>query len=126
MPVFFILIAMLVCMTTMTRMVDEERTQIGVLKALGARMKDITRLYDAETCILGVFSGTLGVIIAWLCSFPINQVLLNLTDLKNVAQLQPLHAIILVVISTLLTMMGGHIPARMASKKDAVEALRSE
>lgn len=115
----------MICIITYTSVLERTK-EIGVLKALGARKKDITRVFDAETCILGVFSGTLGVIIAWLCSFPINQVLLNLTDLKNVAQLQPLHAIILVVISTLLTMMGGHIPARMASKKDAVEALRSE
>ena len=115
----------MICIITYTSVLERTK-EIGVLKALGAGKKDITRVFDAETCFLGVFSGTLGVIIAWLCSFPINQVLLNLTDLKNVAQLQPLHAIILVVISTLLTMMGGHIPARMASKKDAVEALRSE
>lgn len=104
-----------------------ERTkEIGVLKALGARKKDITRVFDAETAILGVFSGTLGVVIAYLATFPINRVIYNLTELKNVAQLDPIHAVILVIVSTVLTMLGGHIPARMAAKKDAAIALRAE
>ena len=104
-----------------------ERTkEIGILKALGARKKDITRVFDAETCILGIFSGVLGIAIAFACTFPINIIIDNVAELKNVAQLQLSHAIILVVVSTLLTMLGGHLPARMASRKDAVEALRSE
>lgn len=99
-----------------------ERTkEIGVLKALGARKKDVTRVFDAETAILGVASGTLGVVLAYLATFPINSVLLNLTDLENVAQLDPMHALILVIVSTVLTMIGGHIPARMAAKKDAAD-----
>ncbi|MCH4009805.1 ABC transporter ATP-binding protein/permease [Companilactobacillus sp.] len=104
-----------------------ERTkEIGILKALGARKKDITRVFDAETTILGVSSGLLGVIIAWLATFPINMLLKSMTDLSNVAQLNPVHAIILIIISTVLTVLGGHIPARMAAKKDAATALRSE
>ena len=104
-----------------------ERTkEIGVLKALGARKKDITRVFDAETFILGVFSGVLGIFIAYLLTFPINTVIYNLTDLSNVAQLDPKAAIILIIVSTILTLLGGHIPARMAAKKDAAIALRSE
>ncbi|NLK73691.1 MAG: ABC transporter ATP-binding protein/permease [Clostridiales bacterium] len=104
-----------------------ERTkEIGILKALGARKKDISRVFDAETFILGVFSGSLGIIIAWLLTLPINKVILNLTGLENVATLKISHAVILIVISTILTMLGGHIPAKMAARKDAVEALRSE
>ncbi|RMC47386.1 ABC transporter ATP-binding protein/permease [Lactobacillus sp. ESL0228] len=104
-----------------------ERTkEIGILKALGARKKDITRVFDAETFILGVFSGILGIIIAWLLIFPINSILYSITDLSNVAQLNPLHALILIIISTILTMIGGHLPARMAARKDAAIALRSE
>ena len=104
-----------------------ERTkEIGILKALGARKKDITRVFDAETFILGVFSGVLGVVVAWLLVFPINSLLYSITDLANVAQLNPVHALILVIISTVLTMLGGHLPARMAAKKDAAIALRSE
>ena len=104
-----------------------ERTkEIGILKALGARKKDITRVFDAETFILGIFSGVLGVVIAQLLIFPINSILYSMTDLANVAQLNPVHALILIVISTILTMVGGHLPARMAAKKDAAIALRSE
>ncbi len=104
-----------------------ERTkEIGILKALGARKKDITRVFDAETFILGIFSGVLGIVIAELLVFPINNVLYSITNLSNVAQLNPIHALILILISTILTMIGGHLPARMAAKKDAAIALRSE
>ncbi|MGX7023814.1 ABC transporter ATP-binding protein/permease [Vagococcus hydrophili] len=104
-----------------------ERTkEIGVLKALGARKKDITRVFDAETCILGIASGALGVGIAFLATFPINSILYSMTDLKNVAQLNPIHALVLVVVSTILTMIGGHIPAKIAAKKDAAIALRAD
>jgi len=104
----------------------ERTTEIGVLRALGARKKDITRVFDAETFILGVFSGLLGISIAWILTVPINTILYNLTELNGVANLQVQHAALLVVISTVLTVLGGHIPAKMASKKDPVEALRSE
>ena len=104
-----------------------ERTkEIGVLRALGARKKDITRVFNAETFIIGTASGLLGILIAGLLTLPVNQILLKLTDLKNIAQLNPMHAILLVVISVTLTMLGGFIPAKMAAKKDPVVALRSE
>ena len=93
---------------------------------MGARKKDITRVFDAETTILGLGSGILGIVIAWLLTFPANAILYNLTNLTHVAQLNPLHAVILVIISTILTVLGGHIPARMAAKKNAAIALRSE
>ena len=104
-----------------------ERTkEIGILKALGARKRDITRVFDAETFILGVFSGVLGVFIGYLLTFPINSIIYSLTDLSNVAQLNPFSALLLIIISTVLTLIGGHLPARMAAKKDAAIALRSE
>jgi putative ABC transport system permease protein len=104
-----------------------ERTkEIGVLRALGARKKDITRVFNAETFIIGTFSGLLGILIAQLLTLPVNQILLRITDLENVAQLNPLHAILLVILSVTLTMLGGFIPAKMAAKKDPVVALRSE
>ncbi len=112
----------MICIITYTSVLERTK-EIGVLRALGARKKDITRVFDAETCILGVFSGTLGVLIAWLGTFPINSIIENMTD---VATLQIGHAVLLVAISTILTMLGGHIPAKMASRKDAVVALRSE
>ncbi len=115
----------MICIITYTSVLERTK-EIGILRALGARKKDITRVFDAETCILGVFSGVLGVIISGLLTIPINSFLLDMTELENVATLKPEHAILLVVISTILTILGGHIPAKMASKKDAVEALRSE
>jgi putative ABC transport system permease protein len=121
------LIVSLIMISIITYTSVLERTkEIGVLRSLGARKKDITRVFDAETCILGVFSGVLGVAIAWLATFPINRILYNLTSLQGVSHLQLRHAVLLVVVSTVLTVLGGHIPALMASKKDAVEALRSE
>ena len=104
-----------------------ERTkEIGILRALGARKKDITRVFNAETFIIGLSSGILGILIARLLIFPINMVLYDLTELENVARLNPLHALILIIVSMTLTLIGGLIPARIASKKDPVEALRTE
>ncbi len=104
-----------------------ERTkEIGILRALGARRKDIKRVFNAETFIIGIFSGLLGVIIARLLVIPTNIIIENASELSNVAKLSPIHAIILIVISVTLTIIGGLIPASMASKKDPVEALRTE
>ncbi len=104
-----------------------ERTkEIGILRALGARKKDITRVFNAETFIIGITSGLIGIIIAVMLTIPINSILYELTELKNVAQLNPLHALVLIVVSMTLTMIGGLIPAHIASKKDPVEALRTE
>lgn len=106
--------------------VMERTKEIGVLRALGARKKDITRVFNAETFIIGTCSGLLGIGIAYLLTIPVNAVLLKMTELSNVAQLNPVHALLLVVISVALTMLGGFIPAKMAAKKDPVTALRSE
>lgn len=104
-----------------------ERTkEIGILRALGARKKDITRVFNAETFIIGITSGLIGILIAYLLTIPINMILFDLTSLENVAKLNPVHALILVLISVMLTLIGGLIPAHIASKKDPVEALRSE
>lgn len=104
-----------------------ERTkEIGILRALGARGKDITRVFNAETMIIGFCSGVLGLLIAYLLTFPANRVIENLTGLAGVAKLNPIHAIILLIISITLTVLSGFIPAKMASKKDPVVALRTE
>ena len=104
-----------------------ERTkEIGILRALGARGKDITRVFNAETMIIGFCSGVLGLLIAYLLTFPANRVIENLTGLAGVAKLNPIHALILLIISITLTVLSGFIPAKMASKKDPVVALRTE
>ncbi|MDF2590401.1 MAG: sulfate transporter ATP-binding protein [Anaerocolumna sp.] len=104
-----------------------ERTkEIGVLRALGARKKDITRVFNAETFIIGTCSGVLGITIARLLLFPTNRIIEKAADLPNVAKMNPVHAVILVIISVTLTVLGGWLPAKMAAKKDPVEALRAE
>ena len=104
-----------------------ERTkEIGILRAIGARRKDITRVFNAETFIIGLCSGLIGIIITYILLIPTNIILENITDLTNVARLNPIHAIILIIISLVLTLIGGFIPATIASKKDPVIALRTE
>ena len=104
-----------------------ERTkEIGILRSLGARKKDIKRVFNAETFIIGLCSGLLGILISRLLIIPANSIIQNLTELKNVAKLNPVHAIILIMISVLLTVIGGFIPAKIAAKKDPVDALRTE
>lgn len=104
-----------------------ERTrEIGILRALGARAKDIKRVFNAETFIIGLVSGVIGVGITYLLNIPINMIIENLSGLSNVAKLNIIHAIMLVIISISLTVVGGAIPSKLASKKDPVIALRTE
>lgn len=104
-----------------------ERTkEIGVLRALGARKKDIARVFNAETVLIGLSSGLLGILIARILIFPANAVIENLSGLANVAKMNPVHALVLILISILLTLIGGYIPAKIASRKDPVDSLRTE
>lgn len=104
-----------------------ERTrEIGILRALGARAKDIKRVFNAETFLIGLVAGLIGIGIAYALTFPVNLIIENLSGLPNVAKLNMIHAITLVMISVGLTVIGGYIPARYASKKDPVVALRTE
>ena len=105
-----------------------ERTkEIGILRAVGASKRDVSRVFNAETLIVGLCAGLLGILVSVLATFPINAVIHSLTDLEDLnAVLPPVGAVILVVISVLLTVFAGLIPSRGAAKKDPVEALRSE
>ena len=104
-----------------------ERTkEIGILRAIGASKKDISRVFNAETLIVGFVSGALGIGSTILLTLPINAIISHLTSLPEVAKLPVDGAIILVVISMVLTLISGLIPSRIASKKDPVEALRTE
>ncbi len=104
-----------------------ERTkEIGILRAIGASKKDISRVFNAETFIIGTLAGTLGIGITMLLTIPINSIIYAITEVQ-VQAMVPLNAgIALIVISMLLTIIAGLIPSKMASKKDPVEALRTE
>lgn len=104
-----------------------ERTkEIGILRSIGASKKDISRVFNAETLIIGLTSGVIGIVVTSLLNIPINMILKRILNVSNIASLPLVGAIILIVISILLTLIGGLIPSRVASKKDPVEALRSE
>ena len=104
-----------------------ERTkEIGILRALGASKKDVSRVFTAETLIIGLGAGLLGILVTWLLTFPINALIRHLTTVNAAAQLPIAGAVILVVISMLLTIIAGAIPSRMAARKDPVVALRTE
>ena len=104
-----------------------ERTkEIGILRSIGASKKDISRVFNAETFIVGLGAGLLGIGVTLLLNIPINIIIKAVTDIPGLASLPVVGGIILVVISMLLTVIAGLIPAKMASKKDPVEALRTE
>lgn len=104
-----------------------ERTkEIGVLRAMGASKRDVSRVFNAETLIEGLAAGLLGIGVTLLMTIPINAIVEQALDVKNIAVLPVGGAVILIVLSVILTMIAGLIPSRMASKKDPVEALRSE
>ena len=104
-----------------------ERTkEIGILRAIGASKKDISRVFNAETVIEGLVSGILGILITILLNIPINIIIKNIVNISNISKLPPIGAIILIIISVVLTFIAGLIPSRFASKKDPVIALRTE
>ena len=104
-----------------------ERTkEIGILRAIGASKKDISRVFNAETFIVGFISGAMGILITVLLNIPINKIVVKLTDIYPIAVLPTIAALVLVLLSLILTTIAGLLPSRIASKKDPVEALRSE
>ena len=104
-----------------------ERTkEIGILRSIGASKKDISRVFNAETFIVGLTSGAIGIIITWILNILINIIIKNVTGVMVTAELPIVGAITLIVISTLLTIIAGLIPSKVASKKDPVIALRTE
>ena len=104
----------------------ERSKEIGILRSLGASKKDITRVFNAESFIIGITSGLIGIFITWLLLFPINYILYSLTELENIAIMNPIHSLILISISTIITLIGGFIPSKIASQKDPVKALKTE
>ena len=106
--------------------VMERIKEIGVIRSLGGRKRDVSALFIAETFIIGGTSGVLGIAVTYLISFIINMIVGGLVGIYTIASLPVLTAFIMILISIALTLVSGLIPARLAAKKDPVEALRSE
>lgn len=106
--------------------VIERTKEIGVLRSLGARKKDVSRVFKAETLIIGLFAGVLGIIITALINIPINIAVSNSFGISNLANLHWATALILIAISMVLTLVAGLIPSKIAAKKNPVTALRTE
>ena len=105
-----------------------ERTkEIGILRAIGASKRNISQVFTAETIIIGLFSGILGIVITLLLMVPGNAILRGFIGDANVSAILPVDtALLLIGLSTILTLIGGWIPSKKAAKKDPVTALRTE
>ncbi len=108
--------------------VIERTKEIGVLRSIGARKKDISRLFNAETATIGLISGMLGIVVTYIFCPIINVIINNVAGINvgQIAMLNPLHGLALIAISVVLTLISGLIPSRIAAKKDPVVALRTE
>lgn len=106
--------------------VVERTKEIGILRSLGARKIDISNVFNAETFIIGLLAGVIGVIITYILSIPINLIIYSLSGIGTLCVLSPWHAILMIVVSFVLTLIAGLVPSSVAAKKDPVVALRTE
>ena len=106
--------------------VVERIKEIGVIRSLGGRKKDVSHLFNAETFIIGLLSGSIGIAISYGISYIASEIVWHLASVPNIATLDPKHAILLICLSIVLTLISGLIPSRSAANKDPVDALRTE
>ena len=104
----------------------ERKKEIGILRAIGASKHNISQVFNAETFIIGLLAGVLGIVITLLLLIPGNMLIHNIGTTNVSAQLPVMGAVILITLSVILTLIGGLIPSRKAAKSDPVTALRSE
>ena len=117
--------SIMIAIITYTSVIERTK-EIGVLRSVGASKRDVSRVFNAETIIIGLMAGVIGVAISGLLSIVLSVVLKALTGVAGLVQMQVLTSLILIAISVLLTFIAGLIPAKIASKKDPVLALRTE
>ena len=117
--------SIMICIITYISVLERTK-EIGILRSIGASKKDVSRVFNAETVIVGFVAGMIGIIITLLLNVPINIIIKNITDISGMSKLPVSGGVVLVVISIILTFIAGLIPARVASKKDPVIALRTE
>lgn len=116
---------LMIAINTYVSVVERTR-EIGILRSLGARKADVTRVFEAEALIIGFISGVIGVVISSLLTLPINAALAQTANIEGIATLNPLQVVLLMLGSMTLTLAAGFIPAKLAAKKDPVMALRAE
>ncbi|MGN1033703.1 MAG: ABC transporter permease, partial [Intestinibacter sp.] len=122
-----VMITSLITMFVITYIsVLERKNEICIFRVLGTRKRDIIRMFNVENAIIGFLSGVLGVFIAYIFIIPLNYILKSTTELSNIAILNPKYAVLLIITSIAIALVGGFIPARIASRKDPVEFLKSK
>lgn len=105
----------------------ERKKEIGILRAIGASKHNVAQVFNAETFMIGLLAGIIGIGVTLVLLIPINQIIRSIAGQYNIrASLPMLSGIILIILSTILTLIGGIIPSRKAAKEDPVTALRSE
>lgn len=117
--------AIMIAIITYVSVIERTR-EIGILRSIGARKIDIVGVFNAETIIIGIASGVLGIVLAVILQIPLNYLLFNFTGISSLAVLSPLHALLLVGVSVIVTLVSGMVPAMLAAKKDPVKALRTQ
>jgi len=106
--------------------VIERTKEIGILKSIGARRKDVLRVFNAEAMIIGFIAGSIGIAVAFLLNPLIDLFVYRLASVRSITRLTPWMALLLIFVSIALTLLAGLIPAKIAAGKDPVEALRTE
>ena len=118
--------SIMIAITTYVSVIERKK-EIGILRSIGARKKDILRVFNAETSVIGLSSGLIGVSVAWILTIPINLIVKSyIEDISNVAVLNLTHIILLVSISVFLTLISGVVPSKIAANKNPIVALKSE